>query len=370
MRLRACKSALDSLPLLAQRRLRFVGMVSVLVAIVCGWPAHAAAWQAPIPGSGLPAQAVRAPPSESKPMLGADSVTFPSDGEPAWSEQEAAPNCTPGAIARFVNPQTPVVELLPPTFTPPTGEPSDGMNDTGVDLSPDAAAGCSIPPPADSAQRSHLWRWIPRGKIPSIAPPPPNDRTSSRSGEPLLGAGWRSQPFAINTFAGVTAGGALIPGRVNQLSSFYGGLNFGWDYDPYWGIEKRLGFGALELSDGNHRPIPKTGLSVTGEYRLMYYPLGDCRWRPFFTAGLGWSDFYFNDDRGTRHLDTTGVIPFGCGLKCLYTERAALRVDLIDELNFGTGPPSTFHYAALTAGLEFRYGKRLLHMPWHRQDDP
>ncbi|HEY2249541.1 MAG TPA: outer membrane beta-barrel protein, partial [Planctomycetaceae bacterium] len=151
-----------------------------------------------------------------------------------------------------------------------------------------------------------------------------------------------------------------------QQPSFYGGLNIGWDYDHYWGIEKRLGFGALNLTDENHRPIPQTGASVTGEYRLMYYPLGDARWRPFLTAGAGWSDFYFNDDHGARHLDTVGMIPFGLGLKYLCSEHVAIRVDLIDEMTFGTGALSNFHYVALAAGLEIRYGHRLIRMPWHR----
>ena len=62
------------------------------------------------------------------------------------------------------------------------------------------------------------------------------------------------------------------------------------------------------------------------------------------------------------------MIPFGVGLKYLHTERIAVRIDLIDEINFGSGPLSTFQYVALTAGVEFRYGKRLLHMPWHRKD--
>ena len=60
------------------------------------------------------------------------------------------------------------------------------------------------------------------------------------------------------------------------------------------------------------------------------------------------------------------MIPFGGGLKFLCTERFALRIDLIDELTFGGGALSTFHYVALTAGLEIRYGQRLLKMPWHR----
>ena len=96
--------------------------------------------------------------------------------------------------------------------------------------------------------------------------------------------------------------------------------------------------------------------------------MGDARWRPFLTAGVGWSDFYFQDDRGANHLDTVGNIPFGVGVKYLWSERLAVRVDLIDEMTFGGGALSNFHYAALTLGLECRYGKRLINMPWHRKD--
>ncbi|HEX4146365.1 MAG TPA: hypothetical protein VHY91_22885 [Pirellulales bacterium] len=210
-------------------------------------------------------------------------------------------------------------------------------------------------------------RWIPRGMIP-FGPRTPDSEKDIGIGLPLVGNGWRSQPFSITAFSGFTDGGPLIPGHLNQQPSYYGGLNFGWDYDHHWGVEKRLGFGALNLTNGQNQPIPRTGLSVTGEYRLMYYPLGDARFRPFLTAGVGWSDFYFNDDRGASHLDTLGMIPFGVGLKYLCTERLALRVDLIDEMTFGGGVLSNFHYAALTLGLEVRYGKRLINMPWHRND--
>ncbi|HEY2894537.1 MAG TPA: hypothetical protein VGJ16_10005 [Pirellulales bacterium] len=210
--------------------------------------------------------------------------------------------------------------------------------------------------------------WVPQGVIPYIGPRTPDSQKDRGIGRPLEDNGWRTNPFSISGFSGVTAGGALVPGHVNQQASYYGGLNIGWDYDHFWGIEKRLGFGALSLTDGSHHAIDGNNLSVTGEYRLMYYPLGDARWRPFLTTGLGWSDFYFNDDRGDKRLDTVGMVPFGLGIKYLQHEHLALRVDLIDELTFGTGALSTFHYVALTAGLEVRYGRRLFKWPWHHAD--
>lgn len=241
-----------------------------------------------------------------------------------------------------------------------------------------SAASDPLPSPPSGSASSHPQSlasttsakstWIPQGMIPYIGPRTPDVEKDRGIGGPLGDDGWRTRPFSISGFSGFTAGGALIPGHVNQQPSYYGGLNFGWDYDHYWGFEKRLGFGALRLTDGHHDPIGGTNLSITGEYRLMYYPLGDAHWRPFVTSGLGWSDFYFNDDLGDKHLDTVGMVPFGLGVKYLHNQNLALRIDLIDELTIGAGSLSTFHYVALTAGLEVHYGRRLLKMPWHRDD--
>ncbi|MGH7191971.1 MAG: hypothetical protein ACREJM_00375, partial [Candidatus Saccharimonadales bacterium] len=188
-----------------------------------------------------------------------------------------------------------------------------------------------------------IERWSPEGVVPYWGRRTPDWRKDLGIGEPLPSPGWRGQPFSISGFGGATNGGPLIHDRVHEVPSFYGGMNFGWDYDHYWGIEKRLGFGALNLTNGRDQRL-QTGLSVTGEYRLMYYPLGDSRWRPFLTTGIGWSDFYFRDDVNHQHLDTLFLFPFGVGLKYLWRERWAFRIDLIDELTMGSHVTSTFHY--------------------------
>jgi hypothetical protein len=233
--------------------------------------------------------------------------------------------------------------------------------------SPRYAAVTSAPRRLVSATTART-AWIPQGMIPYIGPRTPDSQKDRGMGWPLEGRGWRNNPFSISGFSGATAGGPFVPGHVHQQPSYYGGFNIGWDYDHYWGIEKRLGVGALSLTDGDQHAIHGRNFSITGEYRLMYYPLGDARWRPFLTSGVGWSDFYFNDDQGDKHLDTVGMVPFGLGIKYLHNQNLAARVDLIDELTFGGGSLSTFHYVALTAGLEVRYGHRLLKMPWHRAD--
>lgn len=226
----------------------------------------------------------------------------------------------------------------------------------------------SVSPSSIESEPEEKRSWIPQGVIPYFGPRTPDSQKDRGIGGPLESDGWRSRQFSISGFSGFSAGGALIPGHVHQEPSYYGGINVAWDYDHFWGFEKRLGFGALNLTDANHDPIRGTNLSITGEYRLMYYPLGDARWRPFVTSGLGWSDFYFDDDHGDKHLDTVGMVPYGLGVKYLHNENIALRIDVVDELTIGAGSLSTFHYVAMTAGLEVRYGRRLLKMPWHHDD--
>lgn len=234
----------------------------------------------------------------------------------------------------------------PPTAVPPTG--------------PQPLVIEAAPPGRVSCMRALATRLLPEGIVPWN--PTPDWRKDRGIGIPLQSGGWRSQPFSISGFAGATNGGPLVRHHVLERPSFYGGANFAWDYDHYWGIEKRLGFGALNLTNAQHQLL-QTGLSVTGEYRLMWYPLGDTRWRPFLTAGIGWSDFYFQDDFNHHHLDTLFLFPFGGGLKYLLNDRLAVRIDMIDELTFAGGAVNTFHYVALVAGLEFRYGKKLIN--WH-----
>lgn len=217
------------------------------------------------------------------------------------------------------------------------------------------------------AARSPFIRWLPEGVVPILGPRTPDSRKVRGVGIPLQDGGWHEKPFSISGFSGASNGGPLIPGQVFELPSYYGGLNFGWDYDHYWGTEKRIGFGALNLANAQHQPLPG-GFSMTAEYRLMYYPLGDARWRPFITSGVGVSDFYFQDGMSQHHHNAFFVLPFGGGLKYRLNERWALRIDMIDELTFKHGTSSPFHYVALTAGLELRFGKPLLHWPWRKSD--
>ena len=281
-----------------------------------------------------------------------------SAGE-SWPSQahfvdEPEAGSPPEELPDFDNQITPPSQWLEPAATP-------------CDCAPATSVQPLSPAPENMGGfRRFIWDWSPEGMVPYWGRRTPDYRKDLGIGGPLRSGGWRAQPFSISGFAGATNGGPIIRCHVDELPSTYAGVNFGWDYDHFWGIEKRLGFGALNLITPWHQRL-QPGLSVTGEYRLMYYPLGDSRWRPFVTLGIGWSDFYFIDDFNHRHIDTLLLFPYGVGLKYLWNDRWAIRIDLIDELTLSSNQTSTFHYVALTAGLEFRYGKRLLHMPWHRK---
>lgn len=274
---------------------------------------------------------------------------FPEDDLPADAQPVDDDSATYEGIHR--PPRQFIDAPPPPPPSPPVAMPSP-------EFQPDV-------PERISAPRAFLTQWAPEGLIPGWNPTPDSRKTRG-IGTPIQQGGWRAQPFAISGFAGATNGGPLVRNHVLERPSFYGGANFAWDYDHYWGIEKRLGFGALNLTDAQHHLL-QTGLSVTGEYRIMWYPLGDVRWRPFLTTGVGWSDFYFQDDYNHHHLATLFCVPFGGGVKYLLTDRLALRIDMIDELTLGGGAVTTFNYVALTAGLEIRYGHKLLNWHWFKK---
>jgi hypothetical protein len=265
-------------------------------------------------------------------------ATSPAEELPDFDDQITPPG-------QWLQPQAPPCDCAPAKSAQPLSPAPENM-------------GCF---------RRFVWNWAPEGIIPYWGRRTPDYRKDLGIGQPLVSGGWRTQPFAISGFAGATNGSPIIRGHVNELPSAYAGANFSWDYDHYWGLEKRLGFGALNLTNAAGQRLPETGLNITGEYRLMYYPLGDARWRPFITAGVGWSTLEFFDDFHHRHIDALLFFPYGVGLKYLWNDHWALRIDLIDELTLSGNQTSTFHYVALTAGLEFRYGKKLLNLPWHRK---
>jgi hypothetical protein len=206
----------------------------------------------------------------------------------------------------------------------------------------------------------------PPGIIPFFGP-----RTSEQDrfigwGEPLYGASWLNRPLGAGWFAGFMQGSHPILGLVGQHGGFFGGYRFTWDYDYYYGLEARLGGGAIGLKyPGYDYPTATSDLYVA-DINLLYYPLGDARWRPFVSLGLGTTKISFYDREDAYYGGVLVSLPFGVGLKYRWREWLALRCDIMDNLAFGRGPFNTMNNVSYTGGVEIRFGGlRKTYYPWH-----
>jgi len=227
-------------------------------------------------------------------------------------------------------------------------------------LQPDAP----LPPwisRGDAAPMEDLW-LLPKLFRPNAYP------RSQGKGEPLIAASWLNRPYYAGFFIGALNGDTLIPGEINQSIGFFGGLRLGWDYDPYWGIETRLGFSELGLDFIDEPSVDGLATDfLVWDASLVYFPWGDSRWRPYGTVGIGLVDYDFLDANGLRHSDAVIGVPWGIGLKYRQTDWIALRFDFLDNVAFGGKAGfETMNNLSLTAGLEFRFGgTRKSYFPWN-----
>jgi hypothetical protein len=201
-----------------------------------------------------------------------------------------------------------------------------------------------------------IWRFVPTGMVPLAGPRTSESQRYRGLGVRLTETSWLARPFEIGGFAGGIDGDPLVRGRVDQANAFFGGVHWGWDYDHRWGLEKRLGYVPLRVSDIQRASSPRDGHAWIGEYRLMYYPWGDMRWRPYVAGSLGLADFVFTDDVGSRFHRMLFAVTYGVGVKYLIGDRFVLRGEVVDILVPASGEISTMHNLTFTAGFEYRFG--------------
>ena len=185
-------------------------------------------------------------------------------------------------------------------------------------------------------------------------------------GEPLEGTSWLNRPWHVGWLVGALRGDDLVRGQVGQHTGLFGGYRVGWDFDHFWGTEARVAFANLELFDSQNPARPRTSRDTMYDLHLLYYPWGDARWRPYFSAGLGWAEFRFEDDQRRSFKDTTIQIPFGVGLKYYWRNWLALRIDVLDNLAFSSEHVDTMHNLSCTCGVEVHFGgSRRSYFPWN-----
>ncbi|NMC21185.1 MAG: hypothetical protein GYA33_12295 [Thermogutta sp.] len=268
---------------------------------------------------------------------------------------EGARHDEPGE--RIESDVTGVVERHFPSSRPPA--------DSGDD--PDYQAVVEGPPPG------LLRRWLKRRA-------PPQD-------SPEFWRSWLEEPVSGGMAVGYFQGSALIDDWVDEDAGLIGTGRLGWDFAPNLGLETRLSFGSVELSDSFAAVTARSaaddaaGLSVTDPLRrqftdrnatafqwdvsLLYYPTDYHPARFYLLWGAGLTRMDFTDRFGESYEGTYFTMPVGFGIKFRRLTDPVFRLEFTDNIVF----PSRFnvtHHLALTAGLEFRWGgPRRRYWPWN-----
>jgi hypothetical protein len=267
------------------------------------------------------------------------SVLEPSG--PRWLEDNASeppqaatsPRTLTSDFASFAGGPGP--EAMPEEVSPPAGDPT---LDTG-ELMP--------------ADRTRLFDHLPH-----IGP----------ARQPMMRDSWQFRPFNISVFEGALLVTAPIQSEFRNGAGFLTGFRVGWDFAAHFGGETRFGFSKIFLLDSTHSTEIGYEKLFYFDSSLLYYPLGDTQWRPFFSLGGGLADVNVVSSVGSNLHPTAFNMPFGGGIKYRYGSRVAFRVDIRDNLTFsGNGGLRTLNNIEILGGIEFHFGggERRSYWPWN-----
>jgi hypothetical protein len=185
-------------------------------------------------------------------------------------------------------------------------------------------------------------------------------------GQPLIGTSWRNRPIYFGSFVGGIMMDDIASNRIYQNDTTFVGLRLGWDFDHFWGLEMRGAFARPDLADGDGTPFFPASRDNFADVSLLFYPLGDARWRPYLLAGIGFQTFRFNNELGQRISEAPLDIPLGCGVKYFFSPWFTLRFDFVDNICLGNSRISGQNNFAFMCGCEFRFGgRRPSYFPWH-----
>lgn len=176
-------------------------------------------------------------------------------------------------------------------------------------------------------------------------------------GVPLLRESWNYRPWHIDWFAGVMWGDTITKYQVERGGGAIGGFRLGQDWGNYLGWEMRFAFASLDMNNLGAANYLDDTEDFYWDNSVMYYPLGDSLWRPYFSLGLGLARFQFYNTQGARTDESSFSLPLGMGLKYRYSSWLAFRLDFTDNASFAGGLPWMNSYS-LTAGMEFHFGGR------------
>jgi hypothetical protein len=185
-------------------------------------------------------------------------------------------------------------------------------------------------------------------------------------GVPLEGTSWRNRPWHAGFLIGMLDGGEVANGTVLQDSGMLLGIHIGNDFDHYWGWEFRAATAQVDLNRlDTGAPLAQDGRNTYYDLNLLYYPLGDTRWRPYFLVGIGASTHGFADIEGNSYDETTATMPIGLGMKYFVRPGTSIRADFINNISFGTENAAGSDNISLSIGLDWHFGgSRKVYYPW------
>ena len=194
-------------------------------------------------------------------------------------------------------------------------------------------------------------------------------------GQPLMMRSWQDRPCYFGGFVGYIHGSQLVADMIDQRSGANGGLKFGYYFNDYWGVESRLHFASIDIRETDYgrqiyddwyaatfpempyRPLTtRSNHLTTFDVSVQYYPLGNAKWRPFFTYGLGFTRESFIDTFGVNNRVDALSMPIGIGLRYWWNEHLAIQADLVDNIVFSTGQAKTQGNFAFTVGVSYAFG--------------
>jgi hypothetical protein len=185
-------------------------------------------------------------------------------------------------------------------------------------------------------------------------------------GEPLVSSSWRNRPFHVGWFVGPLFADNVTHDSTSEDASLFGGYRLGWDFDHYWGTEWRIGWTRPEIYFEQQPQTQEIARLTLTDVNLLYYPWGDSVIRPYGLLGVGITAINFDDAQDTYRDETLFSVPFGVGVKHHWCRWASWRLELLDNLAFGSGAASSMHNVSLTFGVEVHFGVRpRSYFPWN-----
>jgi hypothetical protein len=172
-------------------------------------------------------------------------------------------------------------------------------------------------------------------------------------GDPLYGTSWLNRPHFAGAMFGAMVADDAIAGVAELQDDGIVSLFAGCDFDHYCGGELRLSGGNFALLDSPSESEDGIGFA---DLRLLYYPWGDARWRPYYAVGFGVERHDFTDNLDREFNTMLLHFPLGIGVKYLCHPACAVRLEAMHHLSVGGGGLDSMDHFTLTGGLEYHFG--------------